>query len=300
VLDDGVLGLAAIRARRHRHRPDARGPAVPGDADQRAGCRRAGPPGRRERHRRRPQGAVELRDRGPREEPDTALAALDEPSAAIVDVNGLRVSGSSAWSVFTSARWHVSTWPDVPIMLVCEAPDSRRITASVGVTRYLPVHPTRELALQAVAGQALRIRRRARAEIPAGRAGIGLARIMITDWLTGWDAHRLIPVAGTVAEIFVENVLDHTESAPVQIVESHRDTITVAVEDCSHRPAARHESVDRGAEIVSGLAIFSALSRAWGAVVGRGRPARVRVTCTSFHSDDGTVGGALPLMQVVN
>ncbi|WP_407689065.1 hypothetical protein [Mycobacterium sp. HUMS_1102779] len=32
----------------------------------------------------------------------------------------------------------------------------------------------------------------------------------------------------------------------------------------------------------------------------RGRNARVRVTCASFRAADGTVGGALLLMEVLN
>ncbi|BCI84847.1 hypothetical protein NIIDMKKI_00530 [Mycobacterium kansasii] len=49
-------------------------------------------------------------------------AALEEPRAVIVDANRLSVPSASAWSVFTSARWHVSSWPDVPILLACQDP----------------------------------------------------------------------------------------------------------------------------------------------------------------------------------
>ena len=197
---------------------------------------------------------------------DTVIkAALDEPRAVIVDVNRLSAPSASAWTVFTSARWHVSVWPDVPILLVCAQPPVRRAIAAGGVTRYVPVHPTRLLALDALRGQPLAIRRRARSELPTGGESVGLARSMITDWLTRWDKRDLIPVAATVGTVFVENVLDHTMSAPVLIAESYRDTVTVAVEDCSDRLPGRHEDADRGAEIVSGLAIVSALCRAWGA-----------------------------------
>jgi hypothetical protein len=51
----------------------------------------------------------------------------------------------------------------------------------------------------------------------------------------------------------------------VLIAESYRDAVTVAVEDCSERLPGRHEDAYRGAEMVSGLAIVAALSRAWGA-----------------------------------
>jgi anti-anti-sigma factor len=191
-------------------------------------------------------------------------AALDEPRAVIVDVNCLSVPSDSAWSVFTSARWHVSTWPDVPILLVCEQSRVRRAITLGGVARYVPVHPTRESALDALRGKALHVRRRARAQLPATTASGGLARAMITDWLTKWDKSELIPVAATVATVFVENVVAHTDSAPVLILESYQDTVTVAVEDGNDHPAGRHEDPQRGAAILSGLAIVSALSRAWG------------------------------------
>jgi anti-anti-sigma factor len=194
-------------------------------------------------------------------------AALDEPSAVVVDVNELSVPSESAWSVLTSARWHVSTWPDVPILLVCAQPERRRAIARVGVARYVPVHPSRASALDAVAGRPLRgRRRRASSQLPADAVSIGLARASITDWLTAWSQDDLIPVACTVATIFVENVLAHTGCAPVLIVETCQDTVTVAVEDGSHLPATRHEDARRGAEIVSGLAIVAALCRVWGSI----------------------------------
>jgi anti-anti-sigma factor len=190
-------------------------------------------------------------------------AALDEPRAVIVDVNKLSVPSDSAWSVFTSARWHVSTWPDVPILLVCVLQQSVRAIKARGVSRYVPVYPTRESALHAAADRSLLVRRRARTQLPDTRVGVGLARAMVTDWLTRWDKRELIPAAATVATVFVENVLDHTDSAPVLIVENYKDTVTVAVEDGSDEQPVRHEDPDRGADIVSGLAIVSALCRAW-------------------------------------
>lgn len=197
---------------------------------------------------------------------DTVIkAALDEPRAVIVDVNRLGVPSRSAWSVFTSARWHVSIWPDVPILLVCGQSQVRRAIRAVGVTRYVPVHTSRASALDAVLHQSLPLRRRARSQLPATRVGVGLARAMVTDWLTGWGHCELVPVAATVATVFVENALDHTDSAPVLIVELNQGTVTVAVEDGSDHLPGRHEDADRGPEIVSGLAMVSALCRAWGA-----------------------------------
>lgn len=197
---------------------------------------------------------------------DTVIkAALDEPPAVIVDVNRLSVPSASAWSAFTSARWHVSTWPGVPILLVCTDPQVRRAITAGGVGRHVPVHPTWESALDALRGQSLRVRRRVRSALPVTGVSVGLARAMITDWLTRWDKRELIPVAATVATLLVENVIEHTDSAPVLILEVNQNTVTVAVEDGSDHLPGRHEDAYRGAEIVSGLAIVSALCRAWGA-----------------------------------
>ncbi|OBK35058.1 sulfate transporter [Mycobacterium sp. 1165196.3] len=192
-------------------------------------------------------------------------AAIDEPRAVIVDINGLHAPSASAWTVFTSARWHVSVWPDVPILLVASAPQVRRAMSSAGVTRYVPIHATREIALDAVASQSLRVRRRARASLARNISSLEVARSVIGEWLTQWDIGEVIPVAATLATVFVENVLDHTRSAPVLIVESYQDTVTVAVEDNSSRLPGRHEDAALGADIVSGLAIVAALCRAWGA-----------------------------------
>jgi len=194
-------------------------------------------------------------------------AALDEPSAVLIDVNELFVPSESGWSVLTSAHWYVSTWPDVPILLVCARPQRRLAIARCGVARYVPVYPTDESALGTVAGGSLhRRRRRARTQLPVDAVSIGLARGSIADRLTAWSQGDLIPVASTVATIFVENVLAHTDSAPILIVESYQDTVVVAVEDGSRIPAGRHEDTGHGAEGVSGLAIVSGLCHAWGSI----------------------------------
>lgn len=192
-------------------------------------------------------------------------AAIDEPRAVIVDINGLRAPSASAWTVFTSARWHVSIWPDVPILLVCAEPRAQREIGKAGVTRYVPVHGNRELALDAAASKTVRIRRRARSDLARNISSLDIARSVIAEWLSRWDIREVIPVAATLATVFIENVLDHTESAPVLIVESHDDTVTVAVEDNSFHLPGRHEDADLGADVVSGLAIVAALCRAWGA-----------------------------------
>ncbi|MEE3064314.1 MAG: STAS domain-containing protein [Actinomycetota bacterium] len=190
-------------------------------------------------------------------------AALDQPRAVLVDVNGLSVPSASAWSVFTSARWHVMTWPDVPILLVCQQTAYRRSIAANGIARYVPMYWDRESALGAATERASDDRRRVRTRLPARTVSLALSRALIGQWLADSAQSRLIAVAGTIATILVGNVLKHTGSAPVLIVETQDDTVVVAVEDDSHVPACRLEN-ESGGETLSGLSIVSALCRAWG------------------------------------
>lgn len=201
-----------------------------------------------------------------RELRDTIIkAALDEPSAVIVDATQLSVPSESAWAVFTSARWHVSVWPDIPVILVCEHQEGRDAIARNGITRYVPAYPTVEAARSAICDDdANRHRRRARAQLPALHSSVGKARRLITEWLLTWSRGDMVSVATLVVDVLVENVLEHTQSAPSLVVESRGETLTIAVEDNSHTPATRRERPGRGGDTVSGLAVVAALSRTWG------------------------------------
>ncbi|MGP4057230.1 STAS domain-containing protein [Mycobacterium sp. 4D054] len=190
-------------------------------------------------------------------------AALDEPTAVLVDVSGLRVPTDSAWTAFTSARWHVSTWPDVPVILVCDHPAGRRSITRSGAARYVPVRSDMAGAVASI-GDSQRIRRRASAQLEADRSSLGQARELAAQWLTRWGRPEMIRTASTVATVFVENVLEHTSSRPVLVLEIHDGRVTVAVNDGSVNPAARHEGSASGAHTVSGLTIVATLSRAWG------------------------------------
>lgn len=191
-------------------------------------------------------------------------AALEEPLVVVVDLAGLEVPTESALAVFTSARWHVDRWPEVPIVLVSESAQARSALARNGVTRYVPVYPTLSGALAAVTGEpAISVRRRARAELLAEAASLQRARDLIAQWLTAWSVPELIPTAKVVATTLVENVLRHTDCCPTLRLEVKDSTVTVAVTDADPRPAGLLESATARAR-PSGLQIVAALSRAWG------------------------------------
>jgi anti-anti-sigma regulatory factor len=192
-------------------------------------------------------------------------AALEIPRAVVIDISALAVPAESAYAVFTSARWHVSQWPEVPILLVCAHGAGRQAIVRNGVARYVPVYPTCDEAVEALGGAAKhQLRRRARTELPADRSSIEQARGFVADWLPQWGHPQLTAIAGVIATVFVENVLAHTLSTPSLRLESDGSAVTVAVEDNSTAPPERREDSRRGADTVSGLSIVTAMSRVWG------------------------------------
>jgi anti-anti-sigma regulatory factor len=190
-------------------------------------------------------------------------AALDEPRAVIVDISVLSVPAESALAVFTSARWHVQRWPEVPVALVCEHSAGRQAVVRNGVARYVPVYPTVDTAITELtaAGGPPPYRRRALAELPNGTPSVQRSRDLVTEWLTGWSLPELIPVAKVIVTAFVENVLDHTDGRAYLRLETNGEEMTVAVVDASgDRPGPKELSM----ATPTGLQIVAALSRGWG------------------------------------
>ena len=190
-------------------------------------------------------------------------AALDAPPMLLVDVTALWAPVSSAWSVFTSARWLVLDWPNIPIGLVCSHVAGRRMLARNGITRYLPVYANLDAARSAMADNVDPLRLRVREVWPALPSAVPSIRDFISTWLHDWCLDEFAPAAGVVATVLVENVLQHTDSDPDVRLEAAGDTVTVAVSDGSPSPACvRDEDEVHGA--LSELHILHALTRVWG------------------------------------
>ncbi|WP_231988629.1 STAS domain-containing protein [Mycobacterium sp. 1274761.0] len=195
---------------------------------------------------------------------DTIIkAALDEPMAVIVDVDDLAVPAGSAWAVFTSARWHVDRWPEIPIIVVCSHAMGRAAIARNGITRYVPVYASVDDAMAALGSYSRRHRRRARAALPQGPESLRRSRELVECWLTAWSKAELVAVSKIIVTTLVENVLQHTDGPPSLRLESKDDTVVIAVEDgCRTPPALRETRL--AADMPTGLRIVGLLTRLWG------------------------------------
>ena len=192
-------------------------------------------------------------------------AALDEPAAVVVNISALRVPTPSAYSAFTSARWHVSRWPDVPVLLVCGHATGRAALHREGVTRWVPVYDRLDAALDAFDDIGVRSRLRKRVELLPELDCVRLARELITEWLWNWGHGDKIKVANVIAAELVENVYAHTDSVAVLRVEAEGRAVTIAVSDHSDQLATRTESTHETFRL-SGLHVVAALADAWGCV----------------------------------
>jgi anti-anti-sigma factor len=188
-------------------------------------------------------------------------AALDEPRAVIVDISRLAIRDESALAVFTSAHWQVTEWPNVPIGLACAHARGRDALRRNGVTRYVPVYPTRQSATAQLPAEALRgYRQRARTTLPALNSSPRRSRELTSKWLTAWSRTDFIHAASIVANELVENALTDTDSVISLRLETDGSTVTVVVTHASTAVPAR-ESIR---ETVSGLDVVEATSRFWG------------------------------------
>lgn len=137
------------------------------------------------------------------------------------------------------------------------------VTASADISRYTTVASAPAALLRSDLPP---VRERARMPLPAQPSSAAQARRLAAMWLTTWGMQKYLPTVHTVVTVFVENVLAHTDSAPVLRIESAGELVTVAVEDAGTVPAARHERSDDIAPVVSGLSVVAALNPRWGNV----------------------------------
>ena len=190
-------------------------------------------------------------------------AALDEPVGVVVDVAALDIPAPSACAVFTSARWQVSRWPDVPVLLACAPLGRREMLQRNGIGRFVPIHADVDSAAD-FAGVAASgaVRRRAQMQLRRDHRSLRQAQDFVTQCLLDWAYQTLISAAKVIATELVCNVLSHTASAPTLRVETLDGRVTIAVDDENDHPAALMEKSFR--RHLSGLEMVAALSRAWG------------------------------------
>ncbi len=184
--------------------------------------------------------------------------AVEQPTAIVVDLTGLRVPAASSLVLFSSVAAQLSPWPEVPIRLVASA---AAVPGGAPLRRFVAVDATIAEALSAVGAPP--VRRVARLGLPNDFDALRACRAFIARACREWGVAALAPDAVLVGNELVENTLRHTLSAPHVRVELRRDLLTVAVEDSSPRRPRFHEP-DGCGRPRRGLLIVAGVSASWG------------------------------------
>lgn len=117
--------------------------------------------------------------------------AIDQSTAVIVDVNDLEAHDDQSWAVFTTARWHIQQWPEVPLALVSSDPGVRKRVNDRSVACRVPVYDTLAAAREAVGGGKCRYPHRARERFDRYPSSVNPHRFSSTiTWWPGPCATR--------------------------------------------------------------------------------------------------------------
>ncbi|HEY3260832.1 MAG TPA: STAS domain-containing protein [Pseudonocardiaceae bacterium] len=187
--------------------------------------------------------------------------AIEEPAAVIVDMSELAVPSAYSLAVFSAVSTQVEEWPGVPLLLLSPDGAQRARLLASPVGRFVPVVPDLDVAMHAIGSTPQR--RRSRLRLPATPDCSALARQFVHQLCSRWDIPAAAEDAAAIATELVENVVQHTFSAPDLRLELRADMLSVAVSDQDRHPAVLREAVSHAAPS-AGLAIVTALARTWG------------------------------------
>lgn len=188
-------------------------------------------------------------------------AAVDEPTAVIVDLDGLAVPDRSSYALFSSVSDQVAQWPGVPLLLAAGTARKRRGLGSFRMARYVAVHPSVEAAARAIGDPPPR--RIARRNLPNTLTSASLAREFVRAMCGQWEAQACLDDAVTIVNELVENTLLHTYCLPSVRLELRRGLLTVGVYDDDPAPARLRE-LDTRSGRRHGLSIVAAVAVVWG------------------------------------
>ncbi|MCE5292608.1 MAG: STAS domain-containing protein [Nocardiaceae bacterium] len=186
--------------------------------------------------------------------------SVGEPRSIVVDVDRLAVPAESAWAVFTSARWHIATWPAVPLSIAASDPEVRMMISHSGIGRYVPCFPTVEDALGDYRRTPFRLR--ATVQLSNGVAGGVVGRTLIREALAMWNMQEFTPVCCIVGTHLIEMTAPITVHSKLRIEAGH-DEVTVAIDEGTLRDRVRSEAPS-GVEPTSEVDVLTSLCKAWG------------------------------------
>ncbi len=193
---------------------------------------------------------------------DTLLkAAVEQPSAVLVDLADLSVPAAYSLTVFSTVWMRVSHWPGVPIGLVVEEPTRRRTLAGSAMARFVPVYASVEEGTRATGLPPHR--RRATMSLVHDATSARSAREFVRRTCVDWGIEPVADIATVAVTELVENAIVHADGPDELRLELRPRMLTIAVSDGDPRPAVLRERIDQDAAGL-GLDMVASMSTMWG------------------------------------
>jgi hypothetical protein len=188
------------------------------------------------------------------------------PSAVVVDLTELTVTGPTVVLVFPSVQRRAAVWPAVPLLLAGAKGETLTALRRTSVARTFPIYADVPAALAAERPPlAARLRLYLHPTLDAGPE----ARQMVTDACAGWGLRHLTASAALVITELVENAAQHA-ATDLEVTIAYRGRyLHLSVADGSPTPPrwtgpppeADAESVDLTGR---GLRLVDAFASGWG------------------------------------
>ena len=186
--------------------------------------------------------------------------AAESPDGLIADIDELAIHDPALVTLFSLVAMRIGDWPGIPFSVVTGRSDHRTMFTDRTVDRFVPVHADRETAESRLFPPP---RRRAAQLLARSANSSALARDFVRRVCTEWTVPDLTDDALLVVTEFVENVIQHTGSAPRVRLELRRGLLSVAVTDDEPAQAVLLERLG-ALEPGLGLRMVAQVAKAWG------------------------------------
>ncbi|TQS44016.1 STAS domain-containing protein [Cryptosporangium phraense] len=181
------------------------------------------------------------------------------PSAVVVDLSGLTVSGPTVLTVFSAVVRSTAAWPAVPLLLAGATDEVAAALRRSGAGAELPIFGSLADALES---DGVHLRARLRLHLEPTADAPAEARRLAMDACAAWNLERLSPAAAVVVTELVDNAARHAGTA-LEVTIAYRGAyLHLSVTDGSPEPPRL--SAEPTAEGGRGLLLVDSFASGWG------------------------------------
>lgn len=199
---------------------------------------------------------------GPRLRAAVLKALADQPSAVIINAEGLTAADDIHLTVFIAVARHAAAWPSIPILVCAPRPELGASLVRLGIDRHVTICADLDEGRDRAARHELPAM--IRDEFPPVPASVTAARDLIGDACQRWRLGRFAALAGLVVTELVSNAVRHAGTR-IDLAVSHTDRhLHLSVRDYTCRPARLVGPAGEDQPGGRGLLIVEAVAASWG------------------------------------